>query len=437
MKRRSGVTFLIMLLIAAITLAGCSSGNKEAAGSTSPAQTNTPEASKTPDKKEKVSIRLATAMEPATLEPYKRVVDQWNAAHPDIEVKLENTAYVEYWKKLQVMTASNTMPDVWVFTPGLGAQWQENDMLLPLNDYIKDDASLNLEDFHKMMIDYLTYEGKIYGFPYDVSAQVLFYNKNLFDQAKLDYPTNDWTLEDVRAAAKKLTELKSDKGKVYGLLSTMAADFTGDSYFRAFGATMVTPEGKVGVNNQGGIDTLQFFKDNMDMGITPKPEQGKSNRPIWLNGLAGMMADGGWVIPSFKDVPFEWDMVRVPAGPKGQFTTGLGGAFVISKQTKFSKEAYEFLKFLTSTESLNEIITKTNAGVPGRISSQEGLSPLLKKYAELIGTATPYLAKNGILELQTIVGKEIEQVWYGTKTPQDAVKVMEEQGNKIFEDKKK
>ncbi|MFC5407219.1 ABC transporter substrate-binding protein [Cohnella soli] len=436
MKKRSGVV-LSTLLVAAVTLAGCSSGDKGASGSSGPTQTNAPETSKAPDKKEKVTIRLATAMEPATLEPYKKVVDQWNAEHPDIEVKLENTAYAEYWKKLQVMTASNTMPDVWVFTPGLGAQWQENGMLLPLNDYIKDDPSLNLEDFHKMMIDYLTYEGQIYGFPYDVSAQVLFYNKNLFDQAKLDYPTNDWTLEDVRTAAKKLSELKSDKGKVYGLLSTMAADFTADSYFRAFGATMLTSEGKVGVNNQGGIDTLQFFKDNIDMGITPKPEQGKTTRPIWLNGLAGMMADGGWVIPSFKDVPFEWDMVRIPAGPKGQFTTGLGGAFVISKQTKFPRESYEFLKFLTSTESLNEIVTKTNAGVPGRISSQEGLSPLLKKYADLIGTATPYQAKNGILELQTIVGKEMEQVWYGTKTPQAAVKAMEEQGNKVFDDKQK
>lgn len=438
MKSRKGVLLLLAaMLTVALGMSACSSGGGNKQGTEAQQSGKQPQESNAAGKKEKVSIRLATAMDPARLEPYKKVVDQWNADHPDVEVNLENTAYSEYWKKIQVMTASNTLPDVWVSTPGLGSQWLENDQLLPLNEYIDQDSSLQLDDYHKMMIDYMTYNGQIYGFPYDVSAQVLFYNKDLFDEAKLAYPTNDWTLDDVRNAAKQLSEMKSDKGKIYGLLALMSGDFTGDSYWRAFGATTITPEGKVGVNNEGGIEALQFFKENIDMGITPKPEPGKSTRPIWLNGQAGMMADGGWAIPSFKDVPFAWDMVKIPGGPKGQYTTGLGGVFVISKMTKHPKEAYEFLKYLTSPDSLNEIITKADAGVPGRLSSQEGLTPVMKKYADLISTATPYLAINGTLELQDIVGKELEQVWFGTKSPQDALQTIEEQGNKLLEEKKK
>ncbi|BBH19724.1 ABC transporter substrate-binding protein [Paenibacillus baekrokdamisoli] len=438
MKSQSRVKTIGMLIIAmSIILYGCSSSKKETTVSPNSEAPNTSAPTEAPAKTEKASIRLATAMDPTRLAPYEKVVADWNAKHPETEVVLENTPYAEYWQKIQVMTASKTLPDIWVFTPGLGSQWLENDQLLSLSSYIKNDSALNIEDYHKMMIDYMTYKGEVYGFPYDVSAQVLFYNKDLFDQAKLDYPTDKWTFDDVRTAAKKISELKSDKGKVYGLLSTMAGDFTADSYFRAFGSGLITKDGKVGLNNQGGIDTLQYFKDNIDQGITPKPEPGSPTRPIWLNGLAGMMADGGWAIPSFKDVPFKWDMVSIPAGPQGQFTTGLGGTYVVSKQTKFPKASYEFLKYLTSTESLNQLITQTDAGVPGRISSQAGLSPLLKKYADLISNATPFSAINGTLEMQEILGKDLEQVFNGTMSPADAVKDIELKGNKVLEDKQK
>ncbi|MFD0717312.1 ABC transporter substrate-binding protein [Paenibacillus sp. GCM10027626] len=441
MKKYNGVLLASMLLVASLGFTGCAATNKSADSNSQNArqheegQSSTRGENKAGD--EKATIRLATAMDPARLEPFKKLVDEWNAANPNVEVKLENTAYEEYWKKLQVMTASNTMPDVWVYTPGLGSQWLENGQLLPLNQYMEGDETLNKADFHPMMIDYMTYEGDVYGLPYDVSAQVLFYNKDLFDQAKIDYPTNNWTFDDLRQAAEKITALQSDKGKIYGMLSMMGADFTGDTYFRSFGATTITPEGKVGVNNEGGAEALQYFLDNVKLGVTPKPEPGKSTRPLWLNGLGGMLADGGWAIPSFKDVPFEWGMARLPAGPAGQFTTGLGGAFVISKQTKYPKQSYEFLKYLTSTEGLNEIVTKVDAGVPGRMSSQEGLSPLMKQYADIISTATPYNAINGLLELQDVMGKEMDQVWYSAKDPKAVVQAIEEKGNKVLESKRK
>ncbi|BBH19732.1 sugar ABC transporter substrate-binding protein [Paenibacillus baekrokdamisoli] len=428
--RRKDYFLLVLLISTLMTFCGCSS-NKQP--SVLPSQET--ETAGNGSENEPVMIRLATAMDPARLDPYKKMINLWNTEHPHIQVELENTPYTDYWQKLRIMTASNSMPDVWVFTPGVGAHWLRNDQILSLDPFIKDDPTLNLQDFNKMMIEYMTYKGSIYGFPYDVSAQVLFYNKDLFDQAQLEYPTNQWTFEDVRNAAKKFVKLKSDKGQVYGLLSTINGDWTADSYYRAFGGSLITDDGKVGINTKGGIAALQYFKDNIKLGITPKPGPGQSSRPIWNNGLAAMMADGGWAIPSFKDVDFHWDMVRLPAGPAGQFTTGLGGTFVISKQTKYPKEAYEILKYLTSTDSLNEIVTKTEAGVPGRISSSAELTPVMKKYADLINNAIPYNALDGSLELQDILSKEIEQLLYGIKTPEEIAQFIEKNGNKALQAK--
>jgi multiple sugar transport system substrate-binding protein len=217
----------------------------------------------------------------------------------------------------------------------------------------------------------------------------------------------------------------------------MNPTWNSDSFYRAFGAELITKDGKTGVASQGGIKAITFFKENIELGITPKPEPGKSTQTLWLNGMSGMIFDGGWNIPTYKDTKFQWDMVKLPAGPSGQFSTGLGGTFVISKQTKYPKQAYEFLAYLTGTESLKELVTNTGAGVPGRRSAEEGLSPSMKKYAGLISTSVPYNAFNGSLELFDIQKKELEQVWYGVKKPEEALKTIETKGNEILQNKKK
>ena len=56
--------------------------------------------------------------------------------------------------------------------------------------------------------------GKQYGLPGNFSNVVLVYNKDLFDQAGLDYPTNDWTQDDVQAAAEAIRALGDD---IYGI----------------------------------------------------------------------------------------------------------------------------------------------------------------------------------------------------------------------------
>jgi multiple sugar transport system substrate-binding protein len=421
-----------MVLILALLAVGCGNGggdNSAAAGSGGDGSAG---------KGEKVNLRLTIDFEPARYEAYKALVDKWNGENPNIQVKLENLPSTEYQKKLQVMTASNTLPDLFTWQPGWGAEWLHNEKLLPIDDYVNNDPDLNKDDFLEVMMKYLTYEGKLHGLPYDVGADVMFYNKDLFDQAGLPYPTNDWTYDDVREAAKKINEtVKSDKGKVYGLISTLTNDWRSESFYLSFGANLIDKNGKVGINNEGGIQALQYFKDNIDMGITPKPESGTTFSTIWMNGLGAMMFEGGWNIPTYEKAGFKWDIVKLPKGPAGQFASGLGGTYVISKQSKHPDEAYKFLKYLTSTEGLNDVVTKVNGGVPARISSQEGLTPIQKKYSELIANASYFNDVNGALELFEIHKKEIEQLWFGQKTAAEVVQTVQEKGDKVLEQKGK
>lgn len=56
-------------------------------------------------------------------------------------------------------------------------------------------------------------DGKQYGLPGNFSNVVLVYNKDLFDQAGIDYPTADWTQDDVQTAAEAIRALGDD---IYG-----------------------------------------------------------------------------------------------------------------------------------------------------------------------------------------------------------------------------
>ena len=65
---------------------------------------------------------------------------------------------------------------------------------------------MNWNDFWPAERQAVQVGGKVIGMPALVDNLALVYNKKLFDQAGIPYPTANWTWDDFRAAAKKLTD---------------------------------------------------------------------------------------------------------------------------------------------------------------------------------------------------------------------------------------
>ena len=341
---------------------------------------------------EEPTLRFAVAMDPARLRLYEAAVEEFNAAGRGFTVVLENTPWSEYWQKLQTQTASGTMPDVWNYVPGFGQEWLENGLLLPIDDYVEA-TGMDLSDFIPGMLDYMRYEDGLYGLPYDMSGHILFYNKDLFDQAGLDYPTEDWTFEDVREAAETIvSEIGSVDGeRVYGFGNYMNSSWSSAGYYRSFGGDFVTSDLEVEIDSQGSIDALQFFVDLRNDGLAPPPtEAGIGDTAggqfiTWLTGRAGMILDGPWAIPTYLEtVEFEFDIVPVPIGSVQRSPSLLGGTFVIAGDTAYPEEAFEFLSFITSEAQLETIVAESGAGIPGRRSAFDTMTPLMEKAANFI-----------------------------------------------------
>jgi multiple sugar transport system substrate-binding protein len=106
-----------------------------------------------------------------------------------------------------------------------------NGMYEPLDKYLQEDAVDFGKTFGTAVKDLSLIDGKIYDIPYANTGVALFYNKNMFDAAGVSYPTDDWTWDDFREAARKLSRGEG-ANRVYGYVPTYAGSMA-DWYYLA------------------------------------------------------------------------------------------------------------------------------------------------------------------------------------------------------------
>lgn len=214
MKKKQTGKFMAMALTAAMLggmLAGCGNNAANAPADTMPApetpaaessavQESTP-AEETPAASgEQVTIKVAhwdSYTEPST----QMLVDGFEAANPNIKVELIDIASGEYSNKLTVMlNGGNDLDVVWVKDPDNTPSIAERGQLEDLTPYIEKDgvdiAAMNGSDALKL-------DGKQVALPVSTGFYVLYYNKDIFDAAGVDYPGNDMTWTEFEELAKK------------------------------------------------------------------------------------------------------------------------------------------------------------------------------------------------------------------------------------------
>ncbi|MCB0031572.1 MAG: extracellular solute-binding protein, partial [Anaerolineales bacterium] len=150
---------------------------------------------------------------PEEIATHQLVADAYMEANPNVTVELWAQPWGDYFTKLQTLWAAGddeAIPDVLFLSPV--PQYAADGVLEPLDSYI-DASGYDVGDYWNGAIDIMKYDGNIYGFPRDIGLEVLYYNKDHFDEAGLDYPDASWTWDDLRAAAEALT-ITSASGRV-------------------------------------------------------------------------------------------------------------------------------------------------------------------------------------------------------------------------------
>jgi multiple sugar transport system substrate-binding protein len=192
---------------------------------------------------------------------------------------------------------------------------------------------------------------------------LLFYNKDLFDEAGLAHPTDDWTRETLLEAAKALTR----RDKLGRITQVGILPYTPYSWvWSAGGRFSDDAMGATYFSDPKTIDALEFFEGLRNRWhVSTRNMSVSGGDPsavdLFQKGNVAMAISGPWMLSTYMGIrDFEWDIALFPKGPAGRQTRYAGGGFVIASTCRHKKEAWELLKYLTGTEvgiSLGEEFT--------------------------------------------------------------------------------
>ena len=156
-----------------------------------------------------------------------------------------------------------------------------------------------LADFYPSVLDTFKIDGEIYGLPMYISPYVLYYNKDLFEQAGLDPNSPPTTYDEMLECAEKLSQLTDANGnKVYAFGQTTASVPVSGASLNAmilnFGGTLLDAEGNLSVDNDGFKQAISMLKELDEKGYNPQNAKLKDLRNLFALGQLAMYYDQTW-----------------------------------------------------------------------------------------------------------------------------------------------
>lgn len=304
-------------------------------------------------------IQFASWGSKSEIDILKPLLEDFETQNPDIKIEFMHIPQ-NYFQKIHLLFASNTSPDV-IFI---------NNLFLPVyaNAGVLEDLSdidINRNDFYEKSLESLSWNGKLFAVPRDVSNLVIYYNKDLFKSAGISYPANDWTFDDFLSAAKKLTH----RPDIFGI------SFEEDSlfylpYLMSEGGGILSDDlSRLTIDETASQKGLKFYADlRKKYRVAPQKSESASATmaQMFLQGRLAMHLSGRWLVPKYREeAVFEWDVAPFPKGDAGSVVPMDASGWAISKTSKHKPEALKLIKFLSSKNSI-EKLTKSGLIIPAR-----------------------------------------------------------------------
>jgi multiple sugar transport system substrate-binding protein len=434
MKIFQKILIVGLSLALVFALVGCgNSGSSEPDNSASEQSTeNQPTEDQSDDNQSAENVEINYFSFSATPDyetPLSEMVAAFEAENPGIKVNVELAPYDSYFTKLQTILAGGTPPDVYEMNYENFVSYASKDVLLDLTDLVAADT-IDLSNVNETAFNAYQYEGKQYGMTEAFSNVVTFYNKALFDDAGVEYPTADWTWADEIEAAKKLTDAANG---VYGTYSPV----TMNEFFKVLaqnGGSIYDQSGKLTINAPKNVEALQHMADLvLTDKVTPNLAEmsGQENEDLFLNGQLGMVHTGIWFFDAFTDAPFEWD-IQVEAGNTQKATHFFANGLVVDKNTANAEAAYKFAKFMSIAPQTAQIRVDNSWELP-ILTDQTILDAYLSQtppenrqavFDSLDHLVLPPVTDNWA-KLSSDADAEFQKVLLGDETPQEALDILQ------------
>jgi raffinose/stachyose/melibiose transport system substrate-binding protein len=347
---------------------------------------------------------LHLELDPKNDAAWEDIVKKYEAQHPDVDIQMQFLENEAFKAKLPTLLQSDDVPDFF-FSWGGGVlkQQSETGALQDVTAALDGDGGKLRSAYTPSSVDGLTFDGKTWAIPYKVGLVSFFYNKTLFAKAGVkaeDIKTwSDFlaTVQKIKAAGiVPIAGGGGEKWPIHFYWSYLVMREGGQKVFEAAkngeGEGFLDPAiikagddlaelGKLEPFQPGYLgatwpQTLGVFGDGkaaMILGF----EATEANQRKNAGDGKGLSSDniGRFVFPTVE-------------GGAGKPTDTLGGLNGWAVTKKASKEALDFLAFLTNAEN-ERAMAKAGMLLPVAVGADDGVvNPLLAESAKQLAGST-------------------------------------------------
>lgn len=368
---------------------------------------------------------------------FQELLDEFNAAHPNITVIQQAQPLTDYEGKLMQAVRQGVGPDMVTAFPTVAASYIDEGMIVNLTPYI-DDPEFGIPGFRESISegvyqDITQWDGNIYILPILSGGEVFYYNQTLFDEVGVDVPT---TWAELEEAGRKITE------------ATGKPAFGFDSEIDGFqvlimqnGSGYINPDTlTVEYNNETAVEQLEWFCGLVDEGVFRLVgEDVYFSNPFGSQAVASYIgsAAGYGFVESAVDGQFEFGVAPIPQGGSTEYISNWGSGWIIFTTTEAKQRAaFEFIKFLGSPE----VAARWGAAFGGVPAYQAAIdqpvfqefmatNPAIQAQAEQIHRVGSLSSIPGSAAIRTVIGRAVTSACTGQMTAEAALQRAEEEGN--------
>ncbi len=304
----------------------------------------------------------------------RQQADAYMALHPEVEINLSIIANDDYDDKVKVMLAGDADIDVLWVRSGNIRQMGVDGALLKMNDLI--DANEVDYSLYGPMGETCKDGEDIYGMCAKKTCWLLWYNKDLFDAAGVELPT-DLTWDEYADLCQELTTDDLKGGLTVNWTYLIGAQTQGEyltdddlTYTREYAEFLH----RIWVEDESNY-SLEEMSGSFDV------------NGVFAEGNTYMMINGDWTFLLFPDAnpEFEWGALPLPHSENQEVNASMGSAdaLCINSKSKNAEAAFDFIKFCTYSDE-GAAIYAQNATVAAYPS--EAALDVYNEYVKVPGT---------------------------------------------------
>ncbi|WP_344308272.1 ABC transporter substrate-binding protein [Fodinicola feengrottensis] len=405
----------------AVGVAGCAGSGQGASGPLDPAA--------------KVTLTWWTGQASDAEKTLEGLAADFHKLHPNVTINISAGASTtdDLLQKLSAGFASNQYPDVSYAYGSWASELASSGRTLDISQQISDPA-VRWSELPPAGRATAAASGKVIGFPAIVDNLTLLYNKTVFDKAHVAYPTNSWTWDDFRRAAKQLANPATT---TYGF--GYPVDGSEDTTWHLWpllwqlGGNVISADGrKSAFDSPAGVRALDFLRS---MAVDDKSvyldQTSEKYGPLFASGRIGMIISGPWMLHDLSQAGTKYGVTYLPAF-NGVHTTVAGpDLWVLLNHQDASRAywSYQLTKWLTDpTQDARWNLAQENLPLRASEQSSAAYQELRKNYpgidvmvANFANATKPRPTVTGYVGLSQAVGTAISQVMQGASTPKNAL----------------